>query len=681
MASDDLHRIGPYEILGVAGTGARGPVYKARRGAEQGLVAIKVLSPRSQRKVDRAARFTREHDILAHLSHPNILRVIEQGQDGDQIYVVMEYVDGTSLASRLATDHLTLAAAIHVVRAAAEGLAFAHQHGVVHGSLNPNAILVARDLSAIKLKAFAERHVRVTSAEAGTVTAALSDIRTLPYWAPEARDGGGGDERADIYSLGVVCYEALTGTVPSGKFTLPSELNRQLPLELDPIVLKCLASDPNQRYASVSRFLEDLDKVEEVEDYQLISELKRLSGGRLFKTAPADGTEQPKGRSRMPMLVVGGVAVLSVGAVVAGFLIRRPPATSQPPGQETPVAAAPAAAAKPEVAGMPAGAGGSALARPAEVPPAASPRPGEAAPANLAAAPAAATPQVPGRATGAPAAAPAPVAAKPAAEPRTPGAMSTPPPVVKITPKLNEDAARALAPIKASIESGKMGTAVDDLRSFLALYDKSASGPDAYLLLAEVQDREGRPQDAIVTYEEIARRFRGDDRVAAALFNETRLLEKTRAGDTEIRKRLAVIGEEYPRSTWFVPAMLKKIAIEDKSKLKELDPAIGATVPASLLTRLLLTERAPMHPASEQALWKLGEMYEDLKQYAPAAGAYVKLGTRFPETKLDAWYKAGDIYERRLSAYGDARTAYLKVPAGASRYRDAQDRARRLAGK
>jgi TolA-binding protein len=689
MAPEDPHRIGPYEILGVAGTGTRGAVYKARRTLEEGVVAIKVLSPRSQRKVERAAKFERELDILAGLPHPNILRVIDRGQDGDQLYVVMEYVDGTSLAGRLATDHLTLAAAIHVVREAAKGLAFAHRHGVMHGCLNPNAILVARDLSAIKLKAFAEPRARVSAAEAGTVTAALSDIRTLPYWAPEARDGGATNERADVYSLGVVCYEALTGTVPSGKFNLPSELNRQLPLELDPIVLKCLASDPAQRYGTVADFLKDLDKVEEVEDYQLISELKRLSGGRLFKGKPTDGAIEPPRRNNI-LMAAGGVilALIVVGAAI-GFLRGRAPSTvpAAPEVAQSAQAPGPGAAAPAHTAPNPT--------RPDDPPARQSPAqpalaPAVAAPARGAeGAPAIpATPAPPPAATSRAGAAPpsasqAPVSGTTAGDPGSAGAIRPNPPATsaKPAPRLNEEAARAFAPIKASIDAGKRGTAVDDLRAFLTSYDKTPSAPDAYLLLAEVQDREGRPQDAIVTYEEIARRYRGDARVAAALFSEAKLLEKTKAGDAEVRKRLAIIGEEYANSTWFVPAMTTKVAIEDKARLKELDPAIGVTVPASLLTRRLLVERAPLHPAAEQALWKMGEMYEDLKQYGQAAKTYVTLGSRFPGTKFDAWFKAADLYEHRLNARDEARTAYLKVPAASSRYRDSQDRARKLAGK
>ena len=93
---------------------------------------------------------------------------------------------------------------------------------------------------------------------------------------------GEASERSDVYSLGVIAYEAMTGKLPVGRFSLPSDANKQVPLELDPIVLKCLAADPAQRYQSVAAFVADLDKVEQVVDYQLINELKRLSGGRLF---------------------------------------------------------------------------------------------------------------------------------------------------------------------------------------------------------------------------------------------------------------------------------------------------------------------------------------------------------------------------------------------------------------
>jgi TolA-binding protein len=127
--------------------------------------------------------------------------------------------------------------------------------------------------------------------------------------------------------------------------------------------------------------------------------------------------------------------------------------------------------------------------------------------------------------------------------------------------------------------------------------------------------------------------------------------------------------------------MMVKIDIEERHALREPDPVIGQVAPASLRTKRLLTERAPRHSTAEAAWWQLGESYERLKQYGLAAQAYVELATRFPDTRHDAWFKAGEIAEQRLKNTDGARVAYLKVPPASAHYREAQDRARKLTAR
>jgi TolA-binding protein len=170
------------------------------------------------------------------------------------------------------------------------------------------------------------------------------------------------------------------------------------------------------------------------------------------------------------------------------------------------------------------------------------------------------------------------------------------------------------------------------------------------------------------------------EEAAGVLYTEAQALIKA-SQELEARAKLASIGEQYSQSRWFVPAMMVKIDIEDRRALREFDPVIGQVAPASVQTKRLLSERAPQHPTAEAALWQLGESYDGMKQYALAVQAYAQLGTRFPNTRLDAWFKAGEITERRLKNREDARAAYLRVPPSSARYRDAQDRARKLAGR
>lgn len=167
---------------------------------------------------------------------------------------------------------------------------------------------------------------------------------------------------------------------------------------------------------------------------------------------------------------------------------------------------------------------------------------------------------------------------------------------------------------------------------------------------------------------------------AETLFNEAQTLINNRNQD-EARRRLAVIGAAYAQTSWFVPAMTAKINLEDRARLREFDTLSGATVPASLLTRRLLVQNAPKHPTSEGSLWSMGETYDDLKLYQLAADTYSQLGMQFPNTRLDAWFKAGELYERRLNNREAARAAYLKVPSTSSRYKDAQSRSQRLGGR
>jgi hypothetical protein len=428
-------------------------------------------------------------------------------------------------------------------------------------------------------------------------------LGALLYRAPELLlNQGDADNRSDIYSLGVIAYEILTGRMPVGKFSLPSAANQQVPLDLDPVVLRCLSSDPSQRYQTVNAFLTDLDKVRDVADYQVISELKQLTGGMRAKKATDLFTEQ---RSRTPLYV--GLAVL-VLVILAGVAIMM----------------------------MSGGDSGSAATPPAQ---------------------ATATPPAPAAATPPPAPAPAPAVTPPIAEPAPAPTASTPPttapptaPTPAATPTRNPRPASA-PPTK---EASTPAPAADPPKKVA-----SAPAPAPAPAAPVVPDPEG---------------------AAATLFTEARTFLNNRNND-EARKRLTVIGASYPQTSWFVPAMSAKIKLEDDTNLKEFDSVSGMTVPASLITRRLLVLHAPKHPTTEGTLWWMGEKYDDLKLYQLAADAYSQLGTLFPNTRFDAWFKAGELFERRLNNKEAARTAYLRVPSSSSKYRDAQNRSQRLGGR
>ncbi len=529
MAPDYPARIGSYHVLGVIGTGRLGTVYRAYDEAQARVVALRVLSQELLNDAPRLERFRREAQALAALSHPNIVSTLDHGKDGELTFLVMEYVDGSSLVDRVRSARPSLNECVQIVREVASGLAAAHAKGIVHGDLVPRNILVSRDLSVVKIVDFGTDVHGSAPPSAGTITNAR--LGALLYRAPELllhQDAA--DNRSDLYSLGVIAYEILTGRMPVGKFSLPSAANQQVPLDLDPVVLRCLSSDTAQRYQTVNAFLADLDKVRDVADYQVISELKQLTGGRRSRKATDLFAER---RSRTP-LYIGLVVLLLV--VIAGIavMMMRGGDTASTPSSPSGQAAQPAAAVPPPT---PAAAATPAPSTPAPVP--ADPAPPPTASATAPAAPA------------------------PATETSSPTAPAKNPQPAAPAPATKE----AKAPSTPAVEPPKKAVPAP------------APAPPP------VPDPEG---------------------AAAALFTEARTLINNRNTD-EARKRLAVIGASYPKTSWFVPAMSAKIKLEDDHNLREVDSVSGATVPASLLTRRLLVQNAPRHPTSEATLWWLGE--------------------------------------------------------------------------
>jgi serine/threonine-protein kinase len=623
MPPDYPARIGRYDVVAVIGEGRLGTVYQAFDEAHARLVSIRVLSPALLADAPRLERFRRGLRLSAKIEHENLLRTLDEGQDGDLVYVVTEYVDGGTLFDRLDRSRLTLAEAAHVLSNVADGLGAAHRGGLVHGDLNPRNVFVSRDMSVAKVGDFGTEDRSAATGTTRTTDLARARLVSTLYRAPElANEHAQPTVRSDIYSVGVIAYEALTGKLPIGKFGLPSDVNNQVPLQLDPIVLRCLASDPAQRYQSVEALRADLDKVAEVVGDRLLQELKRLSGGRLFATKQPGRSAK---RRRTPRLWHFGLAaaVLVVVAVTGALMLRgRGERASKADAPPPTAAAQPAAAA---------------------VPPASEPA---AQPAPVTAAP---VPPSPVTAAGAPSTSAGP--------PATPPQHSAPAPT-----RPPDSAAAAPAPLPPPQAAG----------------DRPAAPPASAEPVAKpvsTPPRKPAPEPAPT-----APPAPDPEALAGALFTEAQLLVKQNQ-DIAARAKLASIGERYWQTRWFVPAMMVKIDIEDRRGLREQDAVTGRVVPASLPTKRLLTRHAPQHAAAEAAWWQLGKSYDRLKEYALAVQAYVELATRFPDTRFDAWFKAGEITERRLKKREEARAAYLKVPATSSRYRDAQDRARKLAGR
>jgi serine/threonine protein kinase len=211
------------EILGFLGQGGMGAVYKARQPALDRLVALKVLPPFAAKDPGFAERFNREARALARLNHPNIVAVHDFGRAGELHYLVMEFVDGANLRQIEQAGNLTPEQALAIVPQICEALQFAHNEGIVHRDIKPENLLVDKK-GRVKITDFGIAKMLGAPGSKVSLTGAGDVVGTPHYMAPEQIEKAQTvDHRADIYSLGVVFYEMLTGELPLGKFALPSQ--------------------------------------------------------------------------------------------------------------------------------------------------------------------------------------------------------------------------------------------------------------------------------------------------------------------------------------------------------------------------------------------------------------------------------------------------------------------------
>ena len=267
MRFDSGARLGPFEILAPLGAGGMGEVYRARDVRLDRTVAIKLLpSELVSQPGPRVARFRHEARVIARITHPNICTLLDVGEDGSAIFLVMEYVDGATLAQRLEDGPLPVPVALRTAVQIADALDHAHRHGVVHRDLKPSNIMLTRD--SVKLLDFGLAKLKERDAEAPTdaTKSALTDagviVGTVPYMAPEQIEGHEVDARTDLFSFGVVLYEMLCGRRPfagDSRASLMaaivaaepqplSSLQPRTPASLERLIFRCLAKDPDDRW-------------------------------------------------------------------------------------------------------------------------------------------------------------------------------------------------------------------------------------------------------------------------------------------------------------------------------------------------------------------------------------------------------------------------------------------------
>jgi hypothetical protein len=268
-----IKQLGRYEITGTLGRGAMGIVFQARDPLIERVVAIKTvacagLSDKDAEEFEQ--RFFREAKSAGRLNHPNIVTIHDVGRSDELAYIAMEFLSGRSLRDILDSGTpLSWARIIEIVAAVADGLAFAHAQGIVHRDIKPANIMV-QDSGGVKITDFG-----IAQLPGGSLTMAGAVLGSPKYMSPEQVAGQKADGRADIFSLGTVLYEMLTGQPPFSGDNMhatmyqvvhttppaPSSCSPQLPREFDSIVTRAMAKDPVERYQSAAEMAADLRRL------------------------------------------------------------------------------------------------------------------------------------------------------------------------------------------------------------------------------------------------------------------------------------------------------------------------------------------------------------------------------------------------------------------------------------
>ncbi len=659
-----------YRVLEQLGSGGMGVIYEAEDQKLGRRVALKFLTVND---AAAAARFVREARAASALNHPNICTIYEIGEHEGMPFLAMELMEGRTLDNEIGGRPLAMNVLLELAVQLADALETAHAQGILHRDIKPSNIFVTTrgqakilDFGLAKLlipeRTAGEPTSDATRTESGALTTRPGTaLGTVAYMSPEQARGEELDVRSDVFSFGLVLYEMATGerTFPGNTTAVifdailnrepraPIELNANVSVELQRIIGTAIEKDRSIRYQTASALKVDLQRIKtDLNSREIVSHLASQSTPFATSTtsrwAAQSGSAAAQGRrpstlwrgSRVGLGV--GLACLLLGSI---FVYHRYAGSHRP----SPDSVGDAVAA----------------ARPPIEPVAEADNAGVSAsnPTSPAVADAAKAPHTTQPAT--------PVANDSSAGP---GVASR-----SVDPMVEE-----LRVARAKFDTRLYDQALADITAALSRNASSRSAPAAYLLIGAIYQQQGRAEDAMANYVELRSKFPSASEAAEATVSLADLLLRSKRNDRD-SAALTLLSEvplKFPGSKWAPRALARKAAIEERLHERVLDAQIGSLVPSALISYRTIADKYPGAEDETAAFIKVAGMYDDLKRYDLGAQAWESLAKRRPDN-MDAAWKAGEMYEKRVKDVTKALELYARVPPASSHYRDAQRKLQR----
>ena len=616
-----------YRLGEKLGEGGSAVVYRAEDLALGREVVIKIFSSVGAGSV---ARLQHEARTISSLNHPNICTIYEIGEHEGRPFLVMEMLDGGVLSQAISGRPMKIDRLIDLGTQLADALDAAHAESIVHRDIKPANIFVTRS-GRIKLLDFGVSVMLPRRVDETTVRALLSTGGTIPYMSPEQARVEDLDHRTDLFSLGIVLYEMAVGRRPFAGTTAaevlsaimdqppiaPRGLNPAVPLELERIITKALEKNPTLRYQTASDLRVDLQRLKRDLDRESSVHAQAVGAARLPQTMRLS--------LWLPTAAVVGVSVLAGAGWLAIVAMRS--------------------------------------------------RSGSAGTSDVMKRPDADVGQRPG------------IGPTTNVAPPTPERPMPVDPVETETPPLRSGAtvvasqpvpppATDYLPIgRQQIDLKLYDQAIDSLRK-VAEGTHRQKAIDASFLIASVHDTREDTANAMSTYIEIASRFPDHRRAPEALVGlaESTLKSKRRDREQDARRILTELVGKYPASRWAPRALLMRGGIEARQGLHQRDGIGGGSMPTEAATYREIVERYASSDEATTALSKLARIYADTRRFENAAATLQELATRDAADRYDAWFAAGEIYEKRLKDNTRARTAYSRVRPSSPHYAEARKR-------